>query len=103
MGRTFDKIIGYTAAGLLIAAVAGYYYVVYGPDISKTLDNLQKGKLRGSLSDSPLGSNNPFDRALQDKPKRSNVSYADNSNSSYLNIEEEEKDEQNLSSNLSHR
>ena len=93
MGRTFDKIIGYTAADLLIAAVAGYYYVVYGLDIAKTIEkNIQKGKLRGSLSDSPLGSNNPFDRALQDKSKRSNVSYADNSNSSYLSIEEK-KDE----------
>ena len=74
----------------------------YGPNISKILDDLQKGKLRGSLSDSPLGSNNPLDRALQDKPKRSEVSYADNSNSSYLNIEVK-KDEQNLLSNLSYR
>jgi len=36
MGRTFDKIIGWTALGLLATAVAGYYYIVYGPDISKT-------------------------------------------------------------------
>ena len=49
MGRTFDKIIGYTAAGLLIAAVAGYYYVVYGPDIAETIENIQKGKLRISI------------------------------------------------------
>jgi hypothetical protein len=74
----------------------------YGANISKILDDLQKAKLRGSLSDSPLGSNNPLDRVLQDKPKRSDVSYADNSNSSYLNIEEK-KDEHNLSSNLSYR
>jgi len=74
----------------------------YGHNISKILDDLQNGKPRGCLSDSPLGSNNPLDRALQDKPKRSEVSYADNSNSSYLNIEEK-KDEQNLSFNLSYR
>ena len=49
----------------------------------------------------PLGSNNPPDRALQDKLKGSNVDYVNNSNSSYMNIEGE-KDEPNVLSNLRH-
>jgi hypothetical protein len=45
MGRRFDKIIGWTALGLLAAGVIGYYYLAYGPDIAKTIDDIQKGKV----------------------------------------------------------
>jgi hypothetical protein len=37
IGRTFDKIIGWTALGFLVAGVIGYYYLAYGDDIAKTM------------------------------------------------------------------
>jgi hypothetical protein len=66
MGRTTDKILGYSVAFAIIGAAAAWIYVAYGPDIAKTLDDIQKGKLGGSLSDDPiLGNKNPFDQVLQ--------------------------------------
>jgi hypothetical protein len=74
------------------------------PDIAKSIEAIQKGRIGGSLSNEPIfGNKNPFDQALRDKLKSSNVGYANNSNSSYVDIEEQMKDKQNVLSNLIHR
>jgi hypothetical protein len=59
--------------------------------------------LQGSASDiSIIGkNNNAFDQALRGRLKSFNVGYANNSNSSYVDIEEEEKDKQNVLSDKS--
>jgi hypothetical protein len=59
MGQTIAKI-GYATAGLALVAFGGFIvYLLVHDDIARAIDAIQNDKIRGSLSDSPLGQNNP--------------------------------------------
>ena len=65
MGQTLAKI-GYATAGLALVAFGGFaVYLLVHDDIARAIDAIQNDKIRGSLSDSPLGQNNPLDKALR--------------------------------------
>ena len=53
--RTADKIIAWTALGLLATGVIGYYYLAYGPDIAKAIAAKESERLRLTPSEYLVG------------------------------------------------
>ena len=59
-------------------------------DIARAIDAIQNDKIRGSLSDSPLGQNNPLDKALRGGDLYTLPSIKTNVGYSFLDRAEEE-------------
>ena len=52
-------------ASLMLLFVGGFLWILYGNAIMNTIDNLQQGKLAGSLSNNTvIGTKNPLDQII---------------------------------------
>jgi hypothetical protein len=50
---------------LILLFIGGFLWVLYGDTIMNTIDNLQQGKLAGSLSNNTMiGNKNPLDQII---------------------------------------
>ena len=69
--KTKNLITGLLALSLLLLLIGGYYWIVYGEKIMKTIDNLRQGKLAGSLSNNTvIGNKNPLHQIIIEKLKK---------------------------------
>jgi hypothetical protein len=59
-------------ASLILLFVGGFLWILYGDDtIMNTIDNLQQGKLGGSLSNNTIiGTKNPLDQIIIENLKK---------------------------------
>ena len=52
-------------ASVMLLFVGGFLWALYGDTIMNTIDDLQQGKLRGSLSNNTIiGTKNPLDKII---------------------------------------
>jgi cellobiose-specific phosphotransferase system component IIC len=58
-------------ASLMLLFIGGFLWVLYGDTIMNTIDNLQQGKLAGSLSNNTIiGTKNPLDQIIIENLKK---------------------------------
>jgi hypothetical protein len=73
MGENIAKAAVLALTAFIGLVAAGILYVTYKDDVARPIEVIQGGKLRGSVSDSPLlGNKNPIDQVLQGKLKSAN-------------------------------
>jgi hypothetical protein len=58
-------------ASLTLLFISGFLWIAYGDTIMNTIDNLQQGKLAGSLSNNTIiGTKNPLDQMIIENLKK---------------------------------
>jgi len=58
-------------ASLMLLFVGRFLWILYGNTIMNTIDNLQQGKLAGSLSNNTIiGTKNPLDQIIIENLKK---------------------------------
>jgi hypothetical protein len=58
-------------ASLILLFIGGFLWILYGDTIMNTIDNLQQGKLAGSLSNNTIiGTKNPLDQIIIENLKK---------------------------------
>jgi hypothetical protein len=74
-GLTSEKMMRSIRDGLIASVmllfVGGFLWILYGDTIMNTIDNLQQGKLAGSLSNNTIiGTKNPLDQIIIENLKK---------------------------------